>query len=323
VPVPEVPDAQLPIVDVSGPPASFAADVDRACRDRGFFYVVGHGIDPTLTERLAALAAEFFALPDDEKAAIAMTRGGRAWRGWFGVGDELTSGRPDRKEGLYLGSELAADPRPLHGPNLWPERPAGLREAVLEYLDAATAVGQHVLDGMAVGLGLGEGWFRRGLTADPLVLFRLFHYPPAPPQPRAGWGVGEHTDYGLLTLLWQDDAGGLEVRGPGGWTAAPPVPGSLVCNLGDMLDRMTGGRYRSTPHRAQNASDRDRITFPLFLDPGWDTVVAPMDLPGPAPDDDAATRWDGTSLRELSGTYGEYLLGKVSRVFPDLFAEVV
>jgi isopenicillin N synthase-like dioxygenase len=310
----------LPIVDVSGPAASFAPDVDRACRDRGFFYVVGHGVDPRLISRLADLAAEFFALPEAEKAAVAMQLGGRAWRGWFGVGEELTSGRPDAKEGLYLGTELPPDARPLHGPNLWPARPAGLRRAVLAYLDAVVAVGQHVLDAMALGLGLPERWFRDGLTADPLVLFRLFHYPPAAGD---GWGVGEHTDYGLLTLLWQDDSGGLEVRGADGWTAAPPVPGSFVCNLGDMLDRMTGGRYRSTPHRVVNRSRADRYTFPLFLDPGWDASVAPLPLHGEAPPDDAATRWDGTSVHEAAGTYGEYLLAKVSRVFPDLFAEVV
>ena len=310
----------LPIIDVSGEPETFAAELDRACRDRGFFYVVGHGVDRGLCERVATLAAEFIARPEAEKAEVAMARGGRAWRGWFGVGDELTSGRPDAKEGLYLGTELPPDDRPLHGPNLWPAHPVGLRDAVLEYLDEVVAVGQRVLEGMALALGLDRTWFRDGLTADPLVLFRLFRYPPTDSD---GWGVGEHTDYGLLTLLWQDDAGGLEVRSPDGWTAAPPVPGSFVCNLGDMLDRMTGGRYRSTAHRAVNRSGRDRYTFPLFLDPGWDASVAPIPLADAPPVDDAATRWDGASVHEVSGTYGEYLLGKVSKVFPDLVAEVL
>jgi isopenicillin N synthase-like dioxygenase len=170
-----------------------------------------------------------------------------------------------------------------------------------------------------LGLGLPDHWFRDGLTADPLVLFRLFHYPPTTDD---GWGVGEHTVYGLLTLLWQDDVGGLEVRGPDGWTPAPPVPGSFVCNLGDMLDRMTRGRYRSTPHRAVNRSGRDRYTFPLFLDPGWEASVAPIVPAEQGRADDAATRWDGASVHEVEGTYGEYLLGKVSKVFPDLTRSV-
>src|SRR5579862_7245336 len=126
--------------------AKVAAEIDAACRDSGFFYVVGHGVPETLTARVDSLAREFFALPDSEKSAIAMRNGGRAWRGWFPLGGELTSGVPDHKEGLYFGEELPADdPRvraglPLHGPNLFPERPAGLRDAVLEYMRAVTAV---------------------------------------------------------------------------------------------------------------------------------------------------------------------------------------
>jgi isopenicillin N synthase-like dioxygenase len=113
------------------------------------------------------------------------------------------------------------------------------------------------------------------------------------------------------------------VLSPDGWTAAPPVPGSFVCNIGDMLDRMTGGRYRSTPHRVVNRSGRDRYTFPLFLDPGWDAAVAPIPLGDATPADDGHTRWDGASVHEVSGTYGEYLLAKVSKVFPDLVTEVL
>ena len=90
-----------------------------------------------------------------------------------------------------------------------------------------------------------------------------------------------------------------------------------------MLDRMTGGRYRSTAHRAVNRSGRDRYTFPLFLDPGWDASVAPIPLDDDAPADDAATRWDGASVHDVSGTYGEYLLGKVSKVFPELTRSVL
>jgi isopenicillin N synthase-like dioxygenase len=280
---------------------------------------VGHGVDPELCAELIDAAAEFFSRPEAEKARVAMAHGGQAWRGWFGVGSELTSGRPDVKEGLYLGTDDGPSDRPLHGSNQWPEQPAQLRPIVERYLAQVTAAGQHVLAGMALGLGLDAEWFRAGLTADPLVLFRLFHYPPATDS----WGVGEHSDYGLLTLLLQDDVGGLEVRGPDGWTDAPSVPGSFVCNLGDMLDRMTGGRYRSTAHRVVNRSGRDRYSFPLFLDPGWDAAVAPIELSGEAPPDDVARRWDGTSLRDISGTYGQYLLAKVAKVFPDLFADAV
>ncbi len=148
-----------------------------------------------------------------------MELGGRAWRGYFPLGGELTSNRPDWKEGLYLGSELDAEHpevragTPLHGANLFPEVP-GLRETLLEYLDATTRVGHWLMEGIALGLGLEADYFAARYTGDPLILFRLFNYPsqPVPEGLDVQWGVGEHTDYGLLTLLHQDAIGGLQVR---------------------------------------------------------------------------------------------------------------
>jgi isopenicillin N synthase-like dioxygenase len=136
------------------------------------------------------------------------------------------------------------------------------------------------------------------------------------------WGVGEHTDYGLLTLLAQDELGGLKVKTARGWIDAPPIEGTLVCNIGDMLDRLTGGQYRSTPHRAKNVSGRGRLSFPFFFDPDFDAEIVP--LPGFAlTADDRDTRWDKASVHDFSGTYGDYLLSKVSKVFPELKREVI
>jgi isopenicillin N synthase-like dioxygenase len=325
----------LPVIDVSAArrqsvPDAIASEIDRACRDSGFFVVVGHGVPTGLTNRLESFAREFFARPEAEKAAVAMVHGGRAWRGWFPVGGELTSGVPDLKEGFYFGQELRPDdPRvragvPLHGPNLFPERPAALRATVLEYIDAVTALGHELLRLFSRALGLDTEWFDRHLTADPVVLFRIFHYPPLAADTNADkWSVGEHTDYGLITILGQDASGGLEVHGPAGWIAAPPVPDAFVVNLGDMLERMTGGRYRSTPHRVRNTTNADRISFPLFLDPGWDAEVLPIPGTPAAPDAAGADRWDGASVHDWSGTYGDYLLAKVGRVFPALLDAVL
>ncbi|MBA2283757.1 MAG: isopenicillin N synthase family oxygenase [Acidimicrobiia bacterium] len=311
----------VPVVDLSHPADAAAGAIDEACRSNGFFYVVGHGVDPGLADALDASARAFFARPDEEKAEIEMARGGRAWRGWFPLGDELTAGVPDAKEGLYFGAELGPrHPRvvagvPLHGANLFPAEPAGLRPAVLAWIDAMTLLGHRLASLVARALGLPPGWFDEHLTADPTLLFRIFRYPPSPTE---GWGVAEHTDYGLLTILHQDDLGGLEVHTPAGWVAAPPLPGSFVVNLGDMLDRMTGGRYRSTPHRVRNRSGADRLSMPFFFDPSWDAEVRPLPLDGSPAPDDAATRWDGTSLQSLTGTYGDHLLAKVTKVFPHL-----
>ncbi len=336
----------VPVIDLTGlpdpasaePPSSAgrlaAARIGEACRAHGFFYVSHHGIDAALIARLDRLARAFFALPEADKLRWPMRDGGRAWRGYFQTGGELTSGRPDWKEGLYLGTELPSDdPRVragtrLHGANLWPDVP-GLRETVLSYLDAATAVGQRVLGGIALSLDLPADYFRSRWTADPLVLLRLFNYPAVAPDiddMQAPWGVGEHTDYGLLTLLYQDDSGGLEVRTRRGWIEAPPLPGTLVCNIGDMLDRMTAGLYRSTPHRVRlNRGARDRLSIPLFLDPAFDSRVSPI-AGLPAAEDDSASRWDASNVHVFAGTYREYMMGKVGKVgkvFPELGATVL
>jgi isopenicillin N synthase-like dioxygenase len=299
--------------------------IDAACRDSGFFLVTGHGIGPGLRADLERLFREFFALPDRVKAAISMGKGGLAWRGWFPVGGELTSGAPDRKEGVYFGTELApTDPRvaagtPLHGPNLFPAEPAGLGPVVLRWIDQVSALAQALLGGVALGLGIDRDWFATHLTADPTVLFRVFHYPPGDTD---SWGVGEHTDYGLITLLAQDHHGGLQVRTGGAWVDVPADPSVFVVNIGDMLERMTRGLYRSNPHRVRNLSGQDRLSFPLFLDPSWDARVTPLPasaLAGAVPaDDGGASRWDGRSVHAWEGVYGDYLTAKVAKVFPHL-----
>ncbi len=302
--------AELPQIDLGDDEAVIARTIDAACREVGFFTLVGHGVDPALQERMDAAARDFFARPEAEKARVAMVHGGRAWRGWFPLHGELTSGVPDHKEGFYVGREGPADGRPLHGPNLWPDDE--LRAAVTAWMEAMETLGHRLIRAVGIGLGLGPDWFARHLTTDPTVLFRVFRYPPVDDP---GWGVAEHTDYGLLTLLAQDDQGGLEVRGPDGWIDVPPS--LLVVNLGDMLDRMTEGRYRSTAHRVRpTVGDRDRLSFPFFFDPAWDAEVRPLPLAGEVPPE--VSRWDGTSLRDLEGTYGAYLTAKVAKVFPAL-----
>jgi len=317
---------ELPLIDLAASDGDVARRIAAACRAHGFFYVVGHDVDEQLALRLETLSHAFFALPDAVKAQWAMPLGGPAWRGWFPLGGELTSGRPDWKEGLYLGSELPDDhPRvragvPLHGRNLIPDDAVlpGFRATILEYMAQVTALGHQVMAAIARSLELPAEYFATRYTADPLILFRIFQYPsrPVPSEVDARHGVGEHTDYGMLTLLRQDDVGGLQVKTADGWIEAPPVPRSFVCNLGDMLDRMTGGLYRSTPHRVRlNTSGRDRLSFPLFFDPDFDTRIEPIRSPVL---DDRDSRWDGASVHAFEGTYGDYVLGKVGKVFPEL-----
>lgn len=293
----------------------------QACREYGFFYITDHGIDQDLQQRLEDLSRRFFAQDPDVKLRIPMSQGGRAWRGYFPVRGELTSGKPDRKEGLYFGSELEErDPRvqaqiPLHGRNLFPDSLPELKATVLQYLEAMTELGHDLMEGIALSLDLDPNYFEHRYIQDPLILFRIFNYP-ASDESSPDWGVGEHTDYGLLTILKQDVVGGLQVYSQGQWIPADPVPNSFVCNIGDMLERITGGYYRSTPHRVKNTSTVDRLSFPFFFDPNFNSKVEP--IAGIPISDNWQQRWDASSVHLFEGSYGDYVLHKVGKVFPEL-----
>jgi len=320
----------IPIIDIQ--PLIYGTDerqavaeqIARACRENGFFYIVGHGVSEALASRLERLSRQFFAQDLETKLAIRMAKGGRAWRGYFPVGNELTSGKPDLKEGLYFGAELADDHPlvkagvPMHGANLFPASLPSFGETVIEYMEAMTRLGHQLMTGIALSLGLRESYFDEHYTAEPLTLFRIFNYPPnAATDGESQWGVGEHTDYGLLTILRQDHSGGLQVKSQAQWIEARPLANSFVCNIGDMLDRMTGGLYRSTPHRVQNNSRQPRLSLPFFFDPNFAAEIKPIQMNRQAPEDQCE-RWDRQSLHEFRGTYGEYLLNKVAKVFPEL-----
>jgi len=323
--------SHIPIIDISAlvngtnDRHEVAARIGQGCRDCGFFYIVGHGVDKLLQRRIEEVSQQFFAQDLETKLEIAMSRGGRAWRGYFPVGGELTSGKPDLKEGIYFGAELPDDHplvkagTPMHGPNLFPSDIPQFRQTVLDYMAAMTRLGHSLMAGIALSLGLEESYFADRYTSDPLILFRIFNYPTPSrnPENESTLGVGEHTDYGLLTILKQDMSGGLEIKTKSQWVAAPPIANSFVCNIGDMLDRMTGGRYLSTPHRVRNLAGHDRLSFPFFFDPNFNAEVRPIEI-NVAVNENKDERWDRASVHEFRGTYGDYLLSKVSKVFPQL-----
>ncbi|MEH1853411.1 MAG: 2-oxoglutarate and iron-dependent oxygenase domain-containing protein [Nostoc sp.] len=304
---------------------SVASQINQACQESGFFYIIGHGVDENLQQRLEEISRQFFAQDLETKLKIRMALAGIAWRGYFPVGGELTSGKPDLKEGIYFGAEqgeehpLVQAGTQMHGSNLFPANIPQFAETVLEYMEAMTNLGHTLMTGIALSLGLEASYFADRYTSEPLVLFRIFNYPPnlSPSDGEPIWGVGEHTDYGVLTILKQDNSGGLQVKSKSHWVAAPPVPGSFVCNIGDMLEKMTAGLYRSTPHRVQNQSGNHRLSFPFFFDPNFDVQVKSIELDHIVANDHS-DRWDQTNIHDFRGTYGDYVLSKVSKVFPEL-----
>ncbi len=273
--------ATLPIIDVSGLSSSLRETraavgeaLRRACLDKGFFYCAGHGIPQGLIDAAFAEAKAFFERPIEEKLAVDKARS-FCNRGYEHMrGQTLEAGAPaDLKEGFYIGPDLPMDdPRVVakrfnRGPNQWPADQPGFRPVMMAYFAAMTDLGERLMRGMALSLGLPENHFD-AFVREPLATLRLLHYPPQPKDAAPNEkGAGAHTDFGGLTLLMQDDAGGLQVHdaASNSWVHADPIPGTFVVNLGDMISRWTNDRYRSTLHRVVNESGRERYSIPFFF----------------------------------------------------------
>ena len=276
----------LEVIDVAGlrdkDPAAIgriAKEIGTACRDIGFFYVRNHGIPQDLMNGVFAAAKEFFSQPLDRKQAISIAKS-KHNRGYAGVSSErLDSKNADLKEAFNVGLDLdPQDPevlgnKPFRGVNMWPEKMPQFRNTVLDYFNETWRLGRDLHLAIAADLGLPPGFFVNKFDR-PMATLRMLHYPPRPAGSASSIGAGEHTDYGSLTLLLTDDAGGLEVRRrDGAWVSAPPIPGAFVCNIGDCLMRWSNDIYLSTPHRVTNPAGRDRYSAAFFLDPNPDTLV--------------------------------------------------
>lgn len=273
--------ASLPVIDISGLTSSHAADrqevgaqLRSACLDKGFFYISNHGVSETLVDDVFKEAAAFFALPVEQKMAVDKARS-NANRGYEPLqGQTLERGTPpDLKEGYYIGPDHRPDdPRVVagmfnHGANQWPAQRPNFRPVMQAYLNVMLDLSARMMGGIALSLNLPEQYFA-DYCHDAMATVRLLHYPPQPARAQPGQkGAGAHTDFGGLTLLRQDDVGGLQVwdQGSDGWIHADPVPGTYVVNLGDMIARWTNDRYRSTVHRVVNASGRERYSVPFFF----------------------------------------------------------
>jgi isopenicillin N synthase-like dioxygenase len=291
---------RLPIIDLAplaeGVPGMrrVAAALADAFERIGFAYIVNHGVPAGLIEDAFAASRAFHALPVDRKLAIRMN----AWhRGYmpFASSKIVTSTiqkatRPNQSESFMLMHEVPPDdPRiaagvPLAGPNQWPDDLPGFRSAVTAYDTAMQGLARRFLPIFEQALGLADATLAP-LFRRPTTFLRMLHYPPQPPDsPDDLFGSQPHTDYGFITLLVQDDAGGLQVRTrDGSWMDAPPVPGSFVMNVGDITQRWTNDRFVSTPHRVRNFSGRDRYSIPYFFDPDMDALIECIAAAGQAP----------------------------------------
>jgi isopenicillin N synthase-like dioxygenase len=283
---------RLPLIDMTGvrqgDPASIqrvGAAIRQACGETGFFYITQHGVPQAVIDRAMAAARSFFAYPTEVKRQVAVNK---RHRGWHALGGALMyeATRPDHKEFFSIGLELPEDDpnvlagEALRGPNQWPPFMPELREALDDYYAEIAKAGADLLKAVAAGLGIDEDFFS-GKYDKRLQRTQMVYYPPHPPMAEADqFGVAPHTDYGCITLLYQDDSGGLQVRelGSNQWIDATPIHGSLVVNVGDLLARWSNDRFRSTLHRVINKSGHERYSIATFYDPTYSAVVDPCDL---------------------------------------------
>jgi isopenicillin N synthase-like dioxygenase len=268
----------IPVIDLAPARSSDLADrkaiaweIHKACRDTGFFYVENHGVPEELLSGQLAQARRFFALPLEEKMKLDMSRN-RGPSGYEAMKlQTLDLGSPpDLKEGFQFHREADSQStdQGYRGANLWPDNLPGFREQMDAYHAAVMQLGKRLMGLIALSLDLPEDHFAPGLE-DLMCSVRLLHYPPQPAESAYNQlGAGAHTDWGSITMLLQDDCGGLEVQhASGDWIRATPVPGTFIINLGDI--------YHSTMHRVlNNASNRDRYSVAAFFNPNYNYRVA-------------------------------------------------
>lgn len=286
---PPGPAKHIPIIDLQDSFSgnrqrreAIAWEIHKAARDSGFFYVANHGIDQSLVDNAFDEARRFFEQPLDRKLDVSIEN----WpslRGYDPMqAQTLDAGSPpDHKEAFYLGRDLGPDHPyvkqgiPNQGTNQWPEGLPGFREGIEAYYADKLDLGRHLMRLLALSLSLDEDFFDQAYV-HPTATLRLHRYPPPPPNAAANsLGAGAHTDFGAITILAQDDCGGLEVENAAGeWLRADPIAGTFVVNLGDMIKRWTNDLYHSNMHRVLNGNSvRDRYSFALFFNPDHFTRV--------------------------------------------------
>ncbi|MDH6198331.1 isopenicillin N synthase-like dioxygenase [Mycobacterium frederiksbergense] len=316
-------DGFVPVIDLS--PRTTAAGrrgiadaIGGACEASGFFIVVGHDVPRRLIDRMHATTNAFFTLPEAQKDLVATRPGVSGFRRFSGTTAQ-TLGQttpPDLCEGFstHVTGELSDAERAELGnywaswklANIWPEDPVDFRDAWQEYAAAMTELSRDLVRLFAIALGLDEMYFDDKFDNHVSSLTANYYYPqttlPLPGQMRRG----PHTDFGAVTVLYQDDnVGGLQVQSSNGeWLDVPPIEGSFVINIGDLMALWTGGRWTSTMHRVVNPErgvTSSRLSIPFFYQPNHDAVVEPMAPP--------------TGRERSSVVAGEWISAKMQMLF--------
>lgn len=313
--------SEIPILDVA---ALYGADEEairataatlRTYLEKiGFLYIVGHQVTRADVEAVREASRRFFALPEEQKRTLKIDKNFRGYLAFAGSTIVTSSvakvSKPNQSESLFFMHEIdAADPRaladkPLQGPNQWPDEAVlpDFKATIERYVEAMGTLGRKMVGAITLALDLPAGSLDKYFE-DPTTFLRLLHYP-TQPQEEGLFGSAPHTDYGFITLLAQDDVGGLEVKNKAGdWVPAPPVPDSFVMNVGDILARWSNDQFVSTPHRVINRSGRERYSQPFFFDPSMDETIETLDVCVPA---DTKPKYEPV-------LYADYLMERIDK----------
>jgi len=322
--------ATLPILDISrldkGPAEreAFLSELRDTAREVGFFYLTGHGISEDLTRDIVAASRDFFRLPEADKLAIEMVNSPH-FRGYTRVGLEVTRGQADWREQIDFSSEREALPRTpgtpdwarLQGPNQWPAALPELKPTVLEWQSQLTSLGIRVLEAFALALRQDKDVFAPIYETGAIQHIKLIRYP-GRDATGGDQGVGAHKDGGFLTLLLQDVQGGLQVEADdGSWIDAPPIPGTFIVNIGEVLEMASNGYLRATVHRVVTPpAGKDRLSVAFFFGAALDSTIPLLDL-----DADLAAQALGPTADPQNPLFREigqnYLKGRL-RSHPDV-----
>lgn len=303
----------IPVIDITSlrdgtDPIGVSKSLHKASQDIGFIYIKGHGVSDKTIKNARSTALTFFRSKEADKSLVSVTD---KHRGWLGpnrskMRDDVKS---DLKESFIWGSEnknIKHDSNfYICGENKWPAFVPEMRDPAQEYFKKAQSIACHLLRGFALGLGLSENFFLQNIS-DPLSRASYVYYPQQSENMGDDqFGAGPHTDFGVLTVLCQDTVGGLQIKNlDGDWVYAPPIEGTLIVNVGDLLSRWTDGYYRSTPHRVINQSGKERLSLVLAFDPNAETMI------------DARTIFGGNYVsKEKPISCGDYLTWRFNKAF--------
>ena len=280
---------KIPLIDISGindnvKIIEVSKLLHKASKEIGFIYVKNHGIPNDILTNLRSSAKKFFSFNEQNKKTVNVNSKHRGWisQGGAKMQDKVSA---DLKESFIWGYQdvngKTIEDHPLRGANQWPKFCPDLEKNAMDFFQHGHKVANMLMRGFAVGLGLDEEFFVKH-TGIPLSRGSIIYYPNQ--DSRIGnnnFGVGPHTDFGVLTLLFQDNIGGLQVQDiHGNWIHAPPIDGTIVVNVGDLLSRWTEGEYKSTPHRVINNSGKERISMVIAYDPEPDTIIDSQNIFG-------------------------------------------